>query len=174
LIAVQTSMLAVSGSIEAARAGDSGRGFALVSNDIRSLAREASQNVESAKETVRGILDQIATLKRDLEQIIAISEIEVENNRAVFLALSKVEADLVALTAANQAILEGADAILASAGETSAGARQIAAAAEQARNASRQAATASTEQAQGAEDLAAAIEEIASLAEALKQQHEKS
>jgi methyl-accepting chemotaxis protein len=174
LIAVQTSMLAVSGSIEAARAADAGRGFALVSNDIRSLAREASQNVESAKETVRGILDQIATLKRDLEQIIAISEIEVQNNRAVFLALSKVDADLAALTTANQAILEGAEAILASAGETSAGARQIAIAAEQARNASRQAAAASTEQAQGAEDLAAAIEEIASLAEALKQQHEKS
>ncbi len=42
LIAVQTSMLAVSGSVEAARAGDSGRGFAIVSNDIRSLAREAA------------------------------------------------------------------------------------------------------------------------------------
>ena len=61
LMAVQTSMLAVSGSVEAARAGDAGRGFAVVSNDIRSLAREASQNVERAKDTVFGILDQIAT-----------------------------------------------------------------------------------------------------------------
>lgn len=57
LIGVQTSMLAVSGAIEAARAGEAGRGFTVVSNDIRSLAREASQNVERAKESVRSVLE---------------------------------------------------------------------------------------------------------------------
>jgi methyl-accepting chemotaxis protein len=168
LMAVQTSMLAVSGSVEAARAGDAGRGFAVVSNDIRSLAREASQNVERAKDTVLGILDQIATLKRDLEQVATNAETEVQGNRAVFAALGKVDADMAVLSSANQAILEGAEIILASVAEAAGGARQIAAAAEQARNASRQAAAASTEQAQGADDLAAAIEEIASLADALK------
>jgi methyl-accepting chemotaxis protein len=172
LMAVQTTMLAVSGSVEAARAGDAGRGFAVVSNDIRSLAREASQNVERAKDTVLGILDQIATLKRDLEQVAANAEIEVQGNRAVFAALEKMDGDMAALSAANQAILDGAEIILASVTEAAGGARQIAAAAEQARNASRQAAAASTEQAQGADDLAAAIEEIASLADALKPRHE--
>jgi methyl-accepting chemotaxis protein len=168
LMAVQTSMLAVSGSVEAARAGDAGRGFAVVSNDIRSLAREASQNVERAKDTVLGILDQIATLKRDLEQVAANAETEVRGNRVVFAALDKVDTDMAALSGANQAILEGAEIILASVADAAGGARQIAAAAEQARSASRQAAVASTEQAQGADDLAAAIEEIASLADALK------
>jgi methyl-accepting chemotaxis protein len=168
LMAVQTSMLAVSGSVEAARAGDAGRGFAVVSNDIRSLAREASQNVERAKDTVLGILDQIATLKRDLELVAGNAETEIQGNRAVFAALDKVDVDMTALSGANQAILEGAEIILASVAEASGGARQIAAAAEEARNASRQAAAASTEQAQGADDLAAAIEEIASLADALK------
>jgi methyl-accepting chemotaxis protein len=168
LMAVQTSMLAVSGSVEAARAGDAGRGFAVVSNDIRSLAREASQNVERAKDTVLGILDQIATLKRDLEQVAANAETEVQSNRIVFAALDKVDVDMTALSGANQTILEGAEIILASVAEASGGARQIAAAAEQARNASRQAAAASADQAQGADDLAAAIEEIASLADALK------
>ncbi len=170
LMAVQTSMLAVSGSVEAARAGDAGRGFAVVSNDIRSLAREASQNVERAKDTVLGILNQIATLKRDLEQVAANAETEAQGNRAVFAALDKVDADMAALSSANQAILEGAEIILASVAEAAGGARQIAAAAEQAREAARQAAAASTEQAQGADDLAAAIEEIASLADALKPQ----
>ncbi len=78
LVAVQTSMLAVSGSVEAARAGESGRGFAVVSNDIRTLAREASENVERAKDTVRGILDQIRILKGDLQQIAASMEVEVQ------------------------------------------------------------------------------------------------
>ena len=40
-MAVQTTMLAVSGSVEAARAGDAGRGFAGVSRAIRNLAENA-------------------------------------------------------------------------------------------------------------------------------------
>jgi methyl-accepting chemotaxis protein len=171
LVTIQTSMLAVSGAVEAARAGDAGRGFALVSNDIRGLAREASESVERVKDTVRNILDQIALLRRDLEQIIAAAELEVQNNRAVFQSLENVNEDVVSLGAANRAILQGAAAILAASGETAAAAKQIAAAAEEASAASRQAATASAEQAQGADDLAAAIEEIASLSDELKKQN---
>ena len=171
LIVVQTTMLAVSGSVEAARAGDAGRGFAVVSNDIRGLAREASDSADRIKETVGGILEQIAALRRDLEQIVDSVEVEVQNNRTVIGALDKVEREFAALRAANDAILRGAEQVLSAAGETATGARQIAAAAEEASNAARQASTASTEQASGAEDLAAAIEEIASLADTLKQQN---
>jgi methyl-accepting chemotaxis protein len=127
--------------------------------------------VDRAKDTVRGILEQIATLKRDLEQSITTAEIEVQNNRNVFGTLDKVATEVAAVSAGNRAILEGADAILSSTSETAAGARQIATAAEEAGSASRQAATASTQQAQGADELAAAIEEIAALADALKQQN---
>jgi methyl-accepting chemotaxis protein len=168
LIAVQTSMLAVSGSVEAARAGDSGRGFAIVSNDIRSLAREASANVERAKDTVRGVLDQIAILKNELEQIVASSEIEVSNNRTVSALLAKVVGDIDEMRVGNKAIVRGAAEILAATVETATGARQVAVASEEASAAARQAATAATQQARGAEDLAAAIEEIASLADELK------
>ena len=171
LIVVQTTMLAVSGSVEAARAGEAGRGFAVVSNDIRSLAREASDSADRIKETVGGILEQIASLRRDLEQIVDSVEVEVQNNRSVIGALDKVQREVAALRAANDAILQGAEQILSAAVETATGARQIAAAAEEASNAARQASTASTEQASGAEDLAAAIEEIASLSDTLKQQN---
>jgi methyl-accepting chemotaxis protein len=171
LVAVQTSMLAVSGSVEAARAGESGRGFAVVSSDIRSLARESSESVGKIKATVTSILDQIASLRRDLEQVIASGEIEVQSNRAIITALEKLDGDIVALQSANKAIAGGAEAILAAATETATGARQIAAAAEEAGSASREAATAASQQARGAEDLAAAIEEIAALADELKSQH---
>ena len=172
LVAVQTGMLAVSGAVEAARAGDSGRGFAVVSNDIRGLAREASQSADTIKDTVRGIIDQIASVHRDLDQQVAAGEAEVEKNRLIFVALDKVDADVAALAQANGAILQGAEVILAAAAESATAARQIAAAAEQSSAASRQAATAAAEQARGAEDLAAAIEEIASLAAELTQPNE--
>ena len=168
LVTIQTTMLAVSGAVEAARAGEAGRGFALVSSDIRGLAREASESVERVKDTVRGILDQMSILRRDLEQIISAAELEVQNNRVVAKTLEGVTGEIAALGKANQAILQGADAILLGAGQTSAAARQIAAAAEQASAASRQASTASAEQGRGADNLAAAIEEIASLSDELK------
>jgi methyl-accepting chemotaxis protein len=164
-------MLAVSGSVEAARAGQSGRGFAVVSNDIRNLAREAGESVAGVKDSVRGILDQIASLRRDLEQIVAAAEIEIQANRAIFAALEKSDTDVTRLAAENKVILDGAAAILLAVTETATGARQIAAAAEQAGAASRQAGVASSEQAQAAEDLAAAVEELAALADELKRQN---
>ena len=115
LVNIQTSMLAVSGAVEAARTGETGRGFALVSNDIRSLAREAAESVERIKDTVRGILDQIALLRRDLEQIIAAGEIEVQSNRAVVEDASGYDRRDRRLGNANKAIQQGADAILAAA-----------------------------------------------------------
>jgi methyl-accepting chemotaxis protein len=167
LITVQTSMLAVNGAVEAARAGDTGRGFAIVSNDIRSLAREASDNIERAKDTVRGILDQIALIQHELDQINASTEIEAQNHRLIDASLHRIAADVEALGQASKVIVDGSDAILTAVVQTAEGARQIAAAADEASVASREAATAAAQQSQGAEDLAAAIEEIASLADEL-------
>ena len=168
LVTLQTAMLAVSGAVEAARAGDSGRGFAIVSNDIRSLAREATTNIERAKETVRGVLDQIAVLRNELDQIVSSAGAEVQNNRAVTTLLEKMEADVAEMGRGSAVIVEGATTILRATSEAAQGARQVASAAEEASAASRQAATAATEQARAAEDLAGAVEEIASLADELK------
>ena len=168
LVAVQTSMLAVSGAVEAARAGEAGKGFAVVSNDIRALAREAAENVDRARDTVRGILDQIATLRIDFEQVTVVTETEVRNNQLVSASMEKIMQDVQALGVAGKSILEGADSILGATAQVAQAARQIATAAEQASVASREAATAAAEQSRGVEDLAAAIEEIATLADELK------
>ncbi|HEX4269415.1 MAG TPA: methyl-accepting chemotaxis protein [Steroidobacteraceae bacterium] len=170
LIAVQTSMLAVSGSVEAARAGESGRGFAVVSNDIRNLARDASANIERAKDTVRGILDQIGVLRSELQQITAAAEIEVQKSELVAASLVRLGDDVTALGLASKSIRDGAEKILSATTEIAQAAQQVAAAAEEASAAAREAAIAANEQSRGAEDLAAAIEEIASLAEAMRQQ----
>lgn len=170
LVAVQTSMLAVSGSVEAARAGESGRGFAVVSNDIRNLARDASSNVERARDTVRGILDRIGVLKGDLQQITAATQAEVQKNQDVSTSLLQLVDDVTALGVTSQAILGGADKILSATTEIAQAAQEVASAAEEASVASREAAAAAHQQSRGAEDLAAAIEEIASLAEAMRQQ----
>ncbi|HEY4171891.1 MAG TPA: methyl-accepting chemotaxis protein, partial [Rhodopila sp.] len=125
-------------------------------------------SVDRVKDTVRGILDQIASLRRDCEQMIMNAEAEIQNNRAIFSALERLDGDVRAMGVANATILHSTNAIMESAAQSSTAARQIAAAAEEASAAGQQAATASAQQARGAEDLAAAVEEIASLAEELK------
>ena len=119
-----------------------------------------------------GILEQIASLRRDLEQIVDSVEVEVQNNRTVLATFDKVEPRGRGAWQRQRRDPAGRRSrSCRPPSRSAAGARQIATAAEEASAASRQAATASTEQARGAEDLAAAIEEIASLADALKQQN---
>jgi methyl-accepting chemotaxis protein len=165
---VQTSMLAVSGSIEAARTGEAGRGFAIVSGDIRNLARDASENADRIKDVVRRIRDQIIIVLRDLEQSVAIAEAEVAKNSLTTGRLEAVTADVNALRQGSTAILSGSETILTAVREVRLGAEQVAAVAEEAGSAAAQAAAAARQQARGAEDLAAAIEEIASLADELQ------
>jgi methyl-accepting chemotaxis protein len=165
MVSIQTNMLAVSGSVEAARAGDLGKGFAVVSKDIRNLARDSAQNVEQTKDTVRAIQSQIGTVRRDLEAILNAAETENQKNTAVLANLTVVENDISQLAEGSQQILADAETILGSLKEAVRGTQQVAAAAEEASSASAEASAAARQQARGAEELAAAIEEIASLAE---------
>jgi methyl-accepting chemotaxis protein len=157
----------VSGSIEAARAGDAGRGFAVVSSDIRALARDSAENTDRIKDIVRMIQDLIVAVRRELEQIVISAETDVQKNRATTATLAVIETDVTVLRDGNAVILSGAQMIVGAVREALSGTQQIAAAATQASSAAAQAAMAAKEQVRGAEDLAAAIEEIASLADEL-------
>ena len=168
LLSVQTTMLAVSGSVEAARAGDQGQGFAVVSTDIRGLARDSADNADRMKDLVRIIQAQVLAVRRDLDQITAVSEGEVQKNRTLDERLGAVEATAEILRSANADINAGAESIIATVAEVVKGTHQIAAAAQETGSATTEAASAARQQAQGAEDLAAAIEEIASLASELQ------
>ena len=167
LLSVQTTMLAVNGSVEAARTGEAGRGFALVSSDIRTLAQDSADNADRIKEVVHEIQGQIAAVRRDLELIAVASEGEIQQNRKTLDRLRAIQADVAAIRTGNTEIEEGAQTIMGSVREVLAGTRQIASAAEEASGAAAQAAIAARQQARSAEDLAAAIEEIASLTDEL-------
>lgn len=167
LSALQTNMLGVSGAVEATRAGDAGQGFATVTVDIRKLARALAANAEDGKDVVREIQDQIALIRRDLDQIAGAGEAEAGRNRALVDRFAVMSGELDATRADNKQILDGAQAIQRATREVRSGCDQIAKAAELASEAAREAGATAQQQAQAAESLAAAIEDIASLAESL-------
>jgi methyl-accepting chemotaxis protein len=168
LVSVQTNMLSVSGSIEAARAGDAGRGFAQVSGDIRKLAQEGSSYIEGVKDVVRMMQLQIATMRHDLEIVFDVADSERIKNMAIIERMKLIGRDIAAIISGSDEMLGQTQLALAAARDVQSGALQIATAARQASSASQAAGTAAKEQARAAEELAAAIEEIASLADELQ------
>ncbi len=62
---IQLNMLAISGSIEAARAGDFGKGFAVVSADIRNLAKDSESNTDKINDTIESMNSEIDTVRTD-------------------------------------------------------------------------------------------------------------
>jgi methyl-accepting chemotaxis protein len=108
-IAEQTNLLALNAAIEAARAGEHGRGFAVVADEVRTLAsrtQASAQEIEEVMTTIHsGISDEVGVMGRSHEM----AQNTVESSSKVRTALDEIVTMIKSIADINGQISVSAD-----------------------------------------------------------------
>lgn len=160
-IADQTNLLALNAAIEAARAGEHGRGFAVVADEVRKLAERTTKATEQVSSSIREIQSETVAAVEDIKSSTSGANRGVELANAAGLSLKEIRQSSETVQLMVRSIAVAAE-------QQSAASEQISRSVEAINSVTREACTGASQSAQAAEMLSRQATKMQRLVEQFK------